>query len=422
MARTDWATDVRSVLRREHGKGWLIEEQSGRIKICRTVPGQRKQAITTHLRWAPSSATKLTTLVGEIRNRMESMRLGLSESYKLLVDVPESAVQGQLDWVEVANRYEQWRVGTGDVAQTTYDRDERPHINNAVKLLSQPKRAPHDGRSLMTSYALKFFAKCAPGGAGRKRHLLSVKRFLCFAVKRCGATQQWWPPEKADIDELIGSREIVVEKTVPIKPEQLHSLLVSLDSKPEVRLAVALVGLFGLRPSELQTLSVDDGDLYVAPTKRNKATAKTARTPRLVLPLDLVELPGEGARCVLLWKSGLVKLPTSIVNAKGFKAVGNAFATCLARHDYWKVLKTKTENLVPYSLRHGYAWRAVKYEHYDKAVPLRDLCDLMGHDSRTHLKHYGAWTSDKDKKDSVRRTVGKLAVMTNDEIGGEHSR
>ena len=408
MPKTDWITDVRSVLRREHGKGWLIEQQSGRIKICLAVPGQRRQAITTNLSWAPSSATKLTTLVGEIRDRMESLKLGLAESYRLLVDVPEGAVQGQLDWVEVANRYEQWRVGTGDVVQTTYDRDERPHINNALKLLSLPKRAPHDGRSLMTSYALKFFANCAPGGAGRKRHLLSVERFLGFAVKRCSAAQQWMPPDKTDIDELIGSRELAVEKTVPIKPEQLHSLLMSLDSKPEVRLAVALVGLFGLRPSELQTLSVEEGDLYVAPIKRNKATAKTPRKPRLVLPLDLVELPGEGARCIQLWESGLVKLPASIVNAKGFKAAGNAFATCLARHDYWKSLKAHTEGLVPYSLRHGYAWRAVKYEHYDKAVPLRDLCDLMGHDSRTHLKHYGAWTSDKDKKNSVRRTVGNL--------------
>jgi len=410
MPKTDWITDVRSVLKREHGKGWLIEKQSGRIKICLALPGQRRQAITTHLSWAPSSATKLTTLVGEIRDRMESLKLGLAESYRLLVDVPEGAVQGQLDWVEVANRYEQWRVGTGDVVQTTYDRDERPHINNALKLLSLPKRAPHDGRSLMTSYALKFFANCAPGGAGRKRHLLSVERFLGFAVKRCGAAQQWLPPEKADIDELIGSRELAVEKTVPIKPEQLHSLLVSLDSKPEVRLAVALVGLYGLRPSELQTLSVEEGDLYVAPTKRNKATAKTPRKPRLVLPLDLVELPGEGTRCVQLWESGLVKLPTSIVNAKGFKAAGNAFATCLARHDYWNSLKANTEGLVPYSLRHGYAWRAVKYEHYDKAVPLRDLCDLMGHDSRTHLKHYGPWTSDKDKKDSVKRAVGQLSA------------
>ena len=32
----------------------------------------------------------------------------------------------------------------------------------------------------------------------------------------------------------------------------------------------------------------------------------------------------------------------------------------------------------------------------------------MGHNPSTHYKHYGAWISDKDKKDSVRRTVGTL--------------
>ena len=99
MPKTDWTTDVRSVLRREHGKGWLIEQQSGRIKICRAVPGQRRQAITTNLNWAPSSATKLTSFVGEIRDRMESLNLGLAEAYNLLVDVPETTVQGQLDWI-----------------------------------------------------------------------------------------------------------------------------------------------------------------------------------------------------------------------------------------------------------------------------------------------------------------------------------
>ena len=126
------------------------------------------------------------------------------------------------------------------------------------------------------------------------------------------------------------------------------------------------------------------------------------------MPLDLVELPGEGARCVQLWQSGLVKLPTSIVNAKGFKAAGNAFATCLARHDYWNSLKANTEGLIPYSLRHGYAYRAVTYEHYLEPVPIRDLAAYMGHDPKTHMKHYGSWTDDEQKKKSHRRTVGAL--------------
>jgi len=59
MQKTDWVANIRSLHSREHGKGWLIEQQSGRIKICLAVPGQRKKAFTTNLSWAPSSATKL---------------------------------------------------------------------------------------------------------------------------------------------------------------------------------------------------------------------------------------------------------------------------------------------------------------------------------------------------------------------------
>jgi len=295
------------------------------------------------------------------------------------------------------------------VVQSTYNRDERYKIDNALNLLTQPKRAPHDGQSLLTAYALKHFENCAPGGAGRKRHLLDIQRFLEFAVRRCGAAERWLPPEKADIEALIGSRELAVKKTVAIKPEQLHALLQSLDDKPEVRLAVALVGLYGLRPSELQTLEVENGALYVSPTKRNKATAKLHREARKVTPLDLVEMPGEGARVLQLYASGLVQLPKSIVNAKGFKVAGKAFGTCLKRHPFWCSLVADTKGLVPYSLRHGYAWRAVKYEHYSGAVSLRDLCRLMGHDNRTHLRHYGSWTSDEDTTASVLRIVGDLA-------------
>jgi integrase len=65
-----------------------------------------------------------------------------------------------------------------------------------------------------------------------------------------------------------------------------------------------------------------------------------------------------------------------------------------------------TPGLTPYGLRHGYAWRGARY--YDRPIPLRDLADLMGHDLRTHQKHYGNWTSDEDKRESVMRAVGSL--------------
>ena len=46
--------------------------------------------------------------------------------------------------------------------------------------------------------------------------------------------------------------------------------------------------------------------------------------------------------------------------------------------------------------------------YYDRPVPLRDLASLMGHDPKTHHKHYGSFTRDEGKKDSVRRAVGDL--------------
>ena len=44
-----------------------------------------------------------------------------------------------------------------------------------------------------------------------------------------------------------------------------------------------------------------------------------------------------------------------------------------------------------------------------RAVPVRDLASLMGHDVKIHQKHYGQWTTDEDTKESVRRAVGELA-------------
>ena len=377
MPQTTWIDDVRGVLKREHGKGWGVQEQSGKIKLVRRVPGQSsKQAITTQLPWRASSQTKLLSLVVELRSRMEDLGLSMAEAYKLLVVVPE-AVPGQLDWEEVAKRYEQHRLSSG-CKQSTYDRDERYKITNALKLLGRPRRAPKDGRALLNAYALEHLANLAAGGSGRKRHLSDIARLLTFAVRRCGADQQWLPPDKEDMDLMLGVREAPNTDTVAIKPEQLQALLESLDDNPELRLAVALVGLYGLRPSELMVLKVDDGDLKAGWVKRNRQMTKNPKEPRLLLPLDLKEMPGEGMRCFQLYASGLVKLPTSITNAKDFKSCGAAFRQYLDRHPFWQSLQAEIKGLVPYSLRHGYAWRGAKY--YVRSVPVRDLAHLMGHD------------------------------------------
>ena len=99
-AKSTWIDDVRRVIKREHGKGWRVEEQSGRIKVTYVPPGapggastKRKQAATTHLDWTASNATSLVTLVGEIRSRMESLHLGLGDAYRYSTAEAPKAVE-----------------------------------------------------------------------------------------------------------------------------------------------------------------------------------------------------------------------------------------------------------------------------------------------------------------------------------------
>lgn len=217
------------------------------------------------------------------------------------------------------------------------------------------------------------------GGVGRKRALLDVSRFLRFAVTKCGAEQSWLPIEGDDLQDLIGLAETRKEDKVPVKPEQLFGLIDSLYEKPGLRLAVTLVGLFGLRPAELKAMRVEDGKLKVGNVKRNRATAKAPKPDRIAYPLEIPELAGAAGQALAQLSSGLVKLPVGILNAQDFKTCGHTFRQYLDRHPYWAALVKASPGLSPYSLRHGYAYRGAL-----AGIPLRQLATSMGHDVRTH--------------------------------------
>jgi len=51
----------------------------------------------------------------------------------------------------------------------------------------------------------------------------------------------------------------------------------------------------------------------------------------------------------------------------------------------------------------------VKY--YENSMPIRDLAALMGHDLRTHHKHYGVWTDEAGLQESALRVVGDLMKL-----------
>ena len=255
----------------------------------------------------------------------------------------------------------------------------------------------------MRNYTNKHLAELKLGGVGRKRALLDVSRFLRFAVTKCGAEQSWLPIEGDDLQDLIGLAETRKEDKVPVKPEKLFGLIDSLYEKPELRLAVTLVGLFGLRPAELKAMRVEDGKLKIGNVKRNRATAKAPKPDRVAYPLEIPELAGAAGHALAQLSSGLVKLPVGILNAQDFKSSGHTYRQYLDRHPYWAALVKANPGLSPYSLRHGYAYRGAL-----AGIPLRQLAASMGHDVRTHMKHYGQWSDETGLDAAFRAANEKL--------------
>jgi integrase len=417
--RQQWFETVRVSIAQEHGKGWIVREVGstsrnpiGRCQLIRIWEDRSRSSVVLPLEWKATNATAILTTVGQVRTLMEERNLSLQDAVKLNTEALSGGPQqGDGDfsgWEAVADRFLKSLAG---LRSSTLG-DLRSRVDKTLQAL-RSRPCPRDGATLMRRYADRFFEGCPPGGVGRKRSLQDVARFLTYAVDECGAPTRFYPPAKGKIQELIGTAETTTSEklTPPIKPEDLAALLDQLeaDGKHELRLAVGLVGLYGLRPAELAVLEVREGKGYVGQVKRNNSSmGGKAKQQRLVKAIDIAGREGEGERLLQLYASGLVKLPKSLRNqiamvaAKGrFQDVGAEFAQKLDRYGPWRALVARCPGLTPYSLRHGYAWRA--HCCSTNAMHPRLAAALMGHNVATHLKHYGSWTDEASLEAAVER-------------------
>jgi hypothetical protein len=237
-----WDQLLRKQIKLEHGRGWSVSQQSGKAKLTRRHPDGSRESVTLAIPWAASSGSAINAAVARLRQLMEERGLRLNDAYALteLAEVSTGSVEG-LNWQWVA---EQFLASRADRREATLC-DLRFRVSNALTTLSA-KPKPRDGRSLMKAYAAQHFAKCPPGGSGRKAHLGDLAALLTFAVNRCGAETCWKPLEGEELRELVGAAERAVgdELTRPIKPEQLADLLDALkaDGKPEAGRACSSAG------------------------------------------------------------------------------------------------------------------------------------------------------------------------------------
>ena len=417
--RQQWFETLRLQIRQEHGKGWSVREIGatnrnpiGRCQLTRIWEDRTRSSVVMPLEWKATNTTAILTAVGQLRTLMEERNLSLQDALKVntetLAGGPQEVEEDFAGWEAVKDRFLKAQEGR----RSSTLRDITTRVERTLEAL-RSRPCPRDGGTLMRRYAEKFFEGCPAGGTGRKRNLLDVARFLTFAVEECGAPTRFYPPSKTKINELIGSAETTAAEklTPPIKPEDLAALLDQLDAdgEHELRLAVGLVGLYGLRPAELAVLTVKEGKAYVGHVKRNSTSmGAKAKAARLVKAIDIAGRDGEGERLLQLYASGLVKLPKSLrnqiakVEEKGrFQDVGADFAQKLERYAPWRALVARNPGVTPYSLRHGYAWRA--HCCSANAMHPRIAAALMGHNVATHLKHYGSWTDEASLEAAVER-------------------
>ena len=399
-----WVSDLRRQIKRKC-VGWKVQEQSGKVRIFHTLEDGSRPSVTTDIEWRVSNSTAIQNEVVVLMKTMAEHSCGIKDAFarnkQVHGVVTGNGIQtGDIDWQAIADNFLATKTGH----RVTTLRDTKARVEKALALFNKSPR-PTDGHSLMKAYAKAYFAKCPAGGNGRKRGLGDIAAFLNYAVDKAGAPSRFMPLEGADRYVLIGTADNADDSlTPPVKPEQLAGLLDALqaDEKSDLWLAVALVGCFGLRPAELAALSIEDGKLYVgSQVKRNARSMKKATTKRRVLALE-VDGRGDGAKALAQYDSGLVKLPKAVrkaIESGEFKKVGDAFRQLLDRYPYWQSLVNNTDGLTPYSLRHGWAWRA--HKGYERPLSVRDAAALLGHSPVTHHKHYGRWVDEQGLEEAV---------------------
>jgi hypothetical protein len=423
-----WVKKLRSDIKADNGAGFLVKLPSGRSQVQLTVifdDGTRQQNyLPQNLSWSAEDALAIREWVRDIRKILHDDQ-GKSLKQAILERQGWSGDKQQDGEGAFSNQ------GWDKAAEKFLDSLRAINRPNSMQLIEQrvdkalntlktaPK--PRNFEAFIRAYAEQHFHKkkndgsfvTPPGNSGRKRGIEDATRFIKFAVEECGLSKRYAPQLSAALKtQLIGTRAtntVVGDKTIPLKPNQFSDFLDWLEKngKHQLRLAVGLVGYFGLRECELALLMPVETPnglrLKVGMQAKNnaKTAASGARKPRLAMHAVCEGRPANEALDMLAqYHSELVRLPKrlrkqiDLVSEKGFfRDVGDAFSEQVKATDFWKDLVKAEPGLKPNSLRHSFAWRVHKCT--EMTVPTRAVAASMGHTHQTHMRYYGEWIDHK---------------------------
>ena len=395
-----WVTTLRSAVAGQFPKGWLVSEQSGKVKLTiKYSDGTRSSGMLPH-EWKPANHTEILNSLNGIRGSVEAGR-PLKEAIQLLAASAATATPsepGAINWPQLTERFRLHKLTTGALAkESTWIKDYQPHMTQIVEVMAA-KSAPKTGKQVLQALVTKYGG--TPGSRGRQVRLQHAAQLLRFAVEECGAEQRWLAP--ANISELVGAKPAAHagrDDSTPIKDAQLTRLLEGIPD-PRWKLAIKLMACFGLRPVELKYVRASENGekLHCSYCKR---TAKGSTRPRDIEGFDPAGHQGMCRALLLELSSGIGTLPP-LGNTD--RATASAIDTYLRRRSAWVALKEEAaaadEALTVYSFRHGFALRC-----HEAGLMPRATAALMGHSLQTHSNHYGQWTDSETISAAVARTA-----------------
>lgn len=384
-AANNWTVAFRDQVRDSTAAGWSVFPHRGQMRLQVRRGAWRPESVMLPYAWDKQFAADAL-----LRIRMIYKQFCAGQTlHGAAAIVSESSSKTVHDWGSAISKFEQHKKEFGNaIADITWNTKYLPTLRMAADCL-ESRVPPSDASELLDAVLRRW----KPGSRSRQIAAQNLAQFLTFCTDRLHFKACWRPPAKLAVYVGQKPRGTLKRDGYPLTDAQILRLLDGLpdnDSGLRWKFAVQLMATYGLRPEELRYLVIKPGvsgvELWCAYQKKGGGGQTM---PRKLIPIPLVDIDGSKPEWNLLARLQVGEnLPP--LGAQG--KAGEAANTYFNRQPIWRQLKEEValtgEALVVYSLRHRYS-----AEGHRRSVPLKLLCDAMGHTTECHLRSYTRFTS-----------------------------
>ena len=372
-----WIKDFRTALKLRVGKGWSVIDSRG---IVRLQVGTKPNVVSlsTHYKWSEDAwidALNRIVVIHDIYKESKG-KIDLKTAYAIASSASSTTTY---NWAEALDSYKLFKTR---VSEATWKSKHLPVLLIALTALNK-KKQPKNGEQLC-EIALSKWKK----GTTQRRHMrLALYSFLNYVVQRQDFPSKWLPPAITD-DEIVTKTKRI---GFPLSDSQIIRLVDSINN-PRWRFAVQLMATYGLRPEDLAHLHTrNNGKELWSDYRKSKGGKKGETTePRQLFPLFIEDIDGTLINWNLMQRVH-IKEELPPLNDKG--GIGQAIGRFLRDSKVWQQLKQEAlaekQQLVPYSLRHRYAYIGHNRPKADGTYRApKQIADAMGHTLDVHLQSY----------------------------------